>query len=217
MNEVTQKTLISPSILSADFSKLGEEVRNVESAGCDMVHVDVMDGHFVPNLTIGAPVVKWLRKVTELPLDVHLMIDDPIRYVEDFLKAGSNLITFHIEATDKVNETIAAIRKGGAKVGISLRPKTEISVLDPYLDKIDLVLIMTVEPGFGGQSFMPNMLDKVRELKKKFKGLVSVDGGINRDTATSAIESGADILVAGTAIFGNQDRCEAIKGLRNNS
>ena len=216
MTETQKKILIAPSILSADFSRLGEEIREVEKAGCDTIHVDVMDGSFVPNLTIGAPVVKSIRKVTELPLDVHLMIDEPIRYIGDFRKAGSDWITFHVEATDKVQETIDEIKKLGAKVGLSVRPKTPINSLDPYIDQLDVVLIMSVEPGFGGQSFMPETMEKVRALKAnpKFQGLVSVDGGINSQTFKQALEAGSDILVAGTAVFGSDDRKKAISVLR---
>lgn len=210
---------IAPSILSADFGRLAEEIKDIERAGCDIVHVDVMDGHFVPNLTIGAPVVKSLRKVTKLPLDVHLMIDEPIKYIDDFLKAGSDWITIHVEATDKVEETLEKIKAGGAKVGISVRPKTPLSDIESYLEKLDLVLIMTVEPGFGGQSFMPEMMQKVKDLKAnpKFKGVVSVDGGINAETCGVAIEAGADIMVAGTAVFGKEDRAEAIRTLRGSA
>lgn len=208
-----QKILISPSILSADFSRLGDEIRDVEKAGCHMIHVDVMDGHFVPNLTIGAPVVKSIRKVTKLPLDVHLMIDEPIRYVDDFQKAGTDYLTFHVEAAIDVRKTLEAIRVAGMKPGLSVRPQTPIKDLLPYLEFIELILIMSVEPGFGGQSFMPETMNKVRELRKIFKGHISVDGGINAETAKQALVSGADVLVAGTAIFGKADRKAAINDL----
>ena len=210
----TKKTLIAPSILSADFARLAEEVGDVEKGGCDVLHVDVMDGHFVPNLTIGPVVVKWIRKVTKLPLDVHLMIDDPIQYVEEFRKAGSDWITIHVEATQKVKETLEFIKKSGAKPGISLRPKTPLSAIEPYLKDVELVLIMSVEPGFGGQSFMPEMMDKVKNLRKKFSGLISVDGGVNNETVGVVRESGADVIVAGTAVFGQKDRGQAIRMLR---
>ncbi len=213
--KMKRKILIAPSILSADFSRLGEEIADVERGGCDIIHVDVMDGHFVPNLTIGPVVVKPLRKLTPLPLDVHLMIDEPLNYIEDFRKAGSDWITIHVEASQKIAETLDAIKKLGAKPGISLRPKTPLSSLFPYLEKAELVLIMSVEPGFGGQSFMPEMMQKVRELRTRFKGLISVDGGINRETARQALDAGADILVAGTAVFGQKDRKAAIEELRN--
>ncbi len=214
MSAEKRKLMIAPSILSADFARLGEEIQDVEKSGCDVLHVDVMDGHFVPNLTIGAPVVKSLRKVTKLPVDVHLMIDEPMQYIEEFRKAGSDWITIHVEATKQVGETLDFIKKLGAKAGISLRPKTPLSAIDPYLSKLDLVLIMSVEPGFGGQSFMPEMMDKVRELRKKFSGMISVDGGVNAQTASAAINAGADILVAGTAVFGQKDRSAAIETLR---
>lgn len=212
------KVLIAPSILSADFARLGEEVRNVEEGGCDVIHVDVMDGHFVPNLTIGPPVVKSLRKVTRLPLDVHLMIDEPLQYVEDFRKAGADWITIHVEACKDVAGTLDKIASLGAKPGITLRPGTPFSAIEPYLKKAQLVLVMTVEPGFGGQSFMPDQLEKARQLKKSgFNGIISVDGGVNAQTAAQCIDAGAGLLVAGTAVFGQQDRGAAIKGLRGNS
>ncbi|MBI3314273.1 MAG: ribulose-phosphate 3-epimerase [Candidatus Omnitrophica bacterium] len=214
MNQ-TKKVLIAPSILSADFSRLAEEIASVEKGGCDIIHVDVMDGHFVPNLTIGPTVIKWIRKVTKLPLDVHLMIEEPLRYIEDFRKAGSDWITVHVEATGEVSQTLAAIKKSGAKVGMSLRPKTPAKTLEPYLKELDLVLIMTVEPGFGGQSFMPEMMEKVRALRPIFPGKISVDGGINAQTAKVTLQAGADILVAGTAVFGEKDRSKAIQALRS--
>jgi ribulose-phosphate 3-epimerase len=210
-----RKLWIAPSILSADFSKLAEEILEVEKGGCDCIHVDVMDGHFVPNLTIGPTVVKWMRKVTRLPMDVHLMIDAPIRYIEDFRKAGSDWITVHIEACDDVDTIIEQIKKLGAKAGLSLRPKTDLKEIEPYLDQIDLVLVMTVEPGFGGQSFMPDMVKKVERLRPKFKGLISVDGGITFETAKVVVKAGADILVAGTSVFGEKDRAKAIGALRS--
>lgn len=209
-----RKVLIAPSILSADFARLGEEISDVEKSGCDVLHVDVMDGNFVPNLTIGAPVVKSIRKVTKLPIDSHLMIDDPIRYVEDFKKAGTDWLTIHVEATSQVGETLDLIKRSQMKAGISLRPKTPLSSIEPYLSQLDLVLIMSVEPGFGGQSFMPEMMEKVRQLRKKFPGMISVDGGINPETCKQAVAAGADILVAGTAVFGQKDRAAAIRSLR---
>ncbi len=211
-----KKIKIAPSILSADFSRLGEEIRDVEKAGCDLIHVDVMDGHFVPNLTIGPPVIKSFRKVTQLPFDVHLMIEDPLRYIEAFRKAGADLITVHVEASNNVRETLEAIVRSGAKPGLSLRPGTPVSKLDPYLDKLALILVMTVEPGFGGQSFMPQQTEKIAYLRPRFNGMISVDGGVNAETAPHCIESGADILVAGTAVFGQPDRKKAIEALRGN-
>ena len=213
--EQAQKTLVAPSILSADFGRLAEEIQEVEKGGCDIIHVDVMDGHFVPNLTIGALVVKWIRKVTTLPLDCHLMIEEPIRYIGDFRKAGADWITIHVEACQDVKKTLEAVRQSGAKAGISLRPKTPLDEILPYLGLSDLALIMTVEPGFGGQSFMPDMMDKVRTLRSKFSGKISVDGGIDSKTSPIALEAGADILVAGTAIFGQKNRADAIRALRS--
>lgn len=209
-----KKPLIAPSILSADFTRLASEIEEVEKGGCDSIHIDVMDGHFVPNLTIGPPVIRWIRKVTKLPLDVHLMIDEPLRYLSDFRKAGADWITIHVEATDKVTETLEAIKKLGVKSGLSLRPKTPVETLVPHLAKLDLILVMTVEPGFGGQAFMPEMVEKVGFLRPKFSGCISVDGGINVDTAPTAVAAGADLLVAGIAIFGEKDRGLAIQALR---
>lgn len=209
-----KKVMVAPSILSADFSRIGEEIREVEQAGCDLIHVDVMDGHFVPNLTIGPPVIKSFRKVTKLPFDVHLMIDEPLTYIQDFRRAGADWITIHVEATKKIDETLEAIVKAGAKPGMSLRPGTPVSKIEPYFGKLALILVMTVEPGFGGQSFMPDPLEKVKYLKSRFSGLISVDGGVNAQTAPQCRAAGADILVAGTAIFGQKDRRAAIENLR---
>lgn len=208
------KVKIAPSILSADFARLGQEVQEVEKAGCEIIHVDVMDGHFVPNLTIGPLVVKALRKVTRLPLDVHLMIDEPIRYVEDFAKAGSDWLTIHVEATQDVSGTLRKIKECGMKTGLSLRPGTAVEALEPYLDGLDLILVMSVEPGFGGQAFMPEQMQKVTWLKQRFKGEISVDGGVNRDTYRTVVDAGATILVAGSAVFGAADRRQAIEELR---
>jgi len=207
---------IAPSILSADFSKLGEEINDVEKGHCELLHVDVMDGHFVPNLTIGPPVIKSIRKITRTPLDVHLMIDEPIQYIEDYRKAGSDWITVHAEATSNLEATLKQIKKSGAKVGVSVKPKTPIDGIVPYLALLDLILVMTVEPGFGGQEFMPEMMDKVRALKRhKFMGKISVDGGVSVKTASLVVDAGADILVAGTAVFSQKDRAQAIADLRH--
>ena len=209
--------IISPSILSADFTELGRDVRAVEDGGADWIHVDVMDGHFVPNISIGVPVVKSLGKVARVPLDVHLMIENPEKYIEPFAKAGANIITFHYEATqDKTDEVIELIRSFGCKVGISIKPKTNQDVLIPYLDKIDMVLVMTVEPGFGGQEFMGYCAQKIPYIRAKAPEslIVQVDGGINEQTAKICKGLGANSLVAGSYIYGSDDIKSAIERLR---
>lgn len=213
--------LISPSILASDFSHLADEVISIEKAGADLVHIDVMDGMFVPNITLGAPVIKCLKGKTALPFDVHLMIEEPKRYIGDFASAGADIITFHIEATDDVRGTIEEIKKHGIKAAISLKPKTPAEAVFPYLDDLYMVLVMTVEPGFGGQSFMPDMMPKVRAIREEAvrKGLdmrIQVDGGIDDKTVSQATENGADVLVAGSYVFRAQDRRDAIERLRIN-
>ena len=201
-----KKIQVSPSILSADFSKLGDEIKRLEQSGADMIHVDVMDGHFVPNLTIGPPVIKSLRKYTKLPFDVHLMIDPVHKYIKDYSDAGADIITFHPEATKNILETINLIKKLNKKVGISLNPNTEIKTIEQQLNSVDLILIMSVYPGFGGQKFINEVIQKIKDLdqirnQKKLNFKIEIDGGINFETSKVAIEAGVDILVSGTTVF----------------
>jgi len=197
---------ISPSILSADFSKLGEEIVALEKAGADYIHIDVMDGHFVPNITIGPEVIKRLRPITKLTFDVHLMISPVNNFIKDFAEAGADIITFHPEATENASETIKLIKNLGKKVGVSLNPKSPIILIEPYLNQIDLILIMSVNPGFGGQKFMPEVLDKMKKLRnivneKKLNIDIEIDGGINFENSRKAKEYGANILVSGSTVF----------------
>ena len=197
---------LAPSILSADFARLGEQVAEVARAGADYIHVDVMDGHFVPNITIGAPVVASIRRVTSLPLDVHLMIEHPERYISDFVKAGADIITVHVEASPHLHGTIRLIKELGARAGVSLNPPTPLSTVDEYIHDVDLVLIMSVNPGFGGQSFIPETLPRIANMRKiidsRKPGIeLEVDGGINADNAPDIVEAGADVLVAGNSVF----------------
>jgi ribulose-phosphate 3-epimerase len=209
--------MIAPSILSADFSKLGEEIDRVTRAGADWIHVDVMDGHFVPNLTIGAPVVKSLKPVSKIPLDCHLMIEHPERYIEDFAKAGASTITIHIEATKDAAGTLKRIRELGCKPGVTLKPATPVSSIMPYLPLVDLVLVMTVNPGFSGQAFMREQVAKIGEIRRELtrlgsKALIEVDGGVTPETARELRE--ADVLVAGNAVFKAGDYADAIAKLK---
>ena len=201
-----KKIQISPSILSADFSNLEKDIKKLETAGADMIHVDVMDGHFVPNITIGPPVIKALRGKTSLPFDVHLMIDPVHKYIKDFANAGADIITIHPEATPNLQESIDEIKSFKKKVGISLNPDTKIDIVEDYLDKADLILIMSVYPGFGGQEFISEVLEKIKSLKflkdkKKLNFDIEVDGGINFSNFKSVIDAGANVLVSGTTIF----------------
>jgi ribulose-phosphate 3-epimerase len=216
---VAQNIKISPSILSADFSILGDEIKSLEQAGADLIHIDVMDGHFVPNITMGPPIIKMVRKCTKLPFDVHLMISPVEKYIKAFADAGSDIITIHPEATDNLKRAVGTIKSLGKKAGVSLNPKTPISALMDVINDIDLILIMSVNPGFAGQSFMSEVLPKVTELRKminekKLKIDIEIDGGINFETAPLAVKAGANILVSGTTIFSGSLK-DNIQKLRN--
>lgn len=211
---------IAPSILSADFSRLGAEIEDVERGGADYIHVDVMDGHFVPNITIGPLIVEAIRPVTKLPLDVHLMIENPDAFISTFAKMGADIITVHAEACPHLHRTIQLIKSEGVKAGVVLNPHTPADVIKHVLDELDMVLLMTVNPGFGGQSFIHSVLPKITEVAEmvKDRGLnteIEVDGGVNAETAKLCIEAGANVLVAGSAIYNQQDRMKAIREIRN--
>ena len=213
--------LIAPSLLSCDFSKFGEEIRRMDLAGADYMHLDVMDGHFVPNITFGALVIKYVRSFTDKPFDVHLMISEPLRYIDDFCDAGADIITFHVESDSDVNETIDKIHSRNVKAGVVLKPKTPAEAVFECLDKVEMVLVMTVEPGFGGQSFMADMLPKIKAIKDEItrRGLdviIEADGGIGEGNIALCAEAGVDVAVAGTAVFKAENPAEVIKKLQNN-
>ena len=214
---MNQRVKIAPSILSADFSKLGKEISDLDKTNCDYIHIDVMDGHFVPNLTIGPDVIKSIRHLTKKKFDVHLMIDPVKKFIPEFANAGSDIITIHLEINEDIMDTVLLIKRLNKKVGISIKPKTSAKLLEKYLDHIDLILVMTVEPGFGGQSFMHNQLQKISTIKKMIGNRqveLEVDGGINLDTGREAINAGANVLVSGSTIFNSKKYKNIIDDLR---
>jgi ribulose-phosphate 3-epimerase len=215
-----RRLYLSPSLLSADFMHLADDVRRLESGGADFLHVDVMDGHYVPNITIGPPVVKALRRVTDLPLDCHLMISDPDRYLEDFAKAGANYITVHVEAAVHLYRTVQHIRSLGCKAGVTLNPATSLTMIEEILPYVDMVLLMSVEPGFGGQSFIPNLFDRARRLRTMLNEcgngecLIEADGGIKLDNIREVFDSGVDVVVSGSGVFDTSDPVETLREMR---
>ncbi len=219
---MTRRIKVAPSLLSADFSRLGEEIKAVEAAGADVIHVDVMDGHFVPNITIGPLIAEAARRSTKLPLDVHLMITNPELYIADFAKAGADYISVHVETAFHLDRLVQSIKEHkGVKAAVALNPATPLTSLDYVLSSVDMVLIMSVNPGFGGQAFIPSALEKITKLRKRIDELglkteIEVDGGVKPSNAAAVIKAGADILVAGSAIFGAKDYAAAIKGIRGN-
>jgi len=214
-----RRVIVAPSLLACDFNRLADEVRKVEEAGADWLHVDVMDGHFVPNLTIGPVIVEAIRRSSRLPLDVHLMLDHPEQFIRPFIDAGAHYLTVHVEAPGLrteglVQKALDDIRRSGARAGLSIRPRTDAASLKPFLDRLDLILVMTVEPGFGGQAFMPEAVPKVRQLRGWFSGDIAVDGGINAQTGPVCRDAGANVFVAGTYVFRSPSYRDAIQSLR---
>lgn len=209
------KILIAPSMLSCDFSSVGEESKKMQAAGADMLHIDVMDGHFVPNITIGPVVVEHMKKCVSIPLDVHLMIAEPEKYYKQFIAAGADILTFHIEACPKPMKLIEEIRAAGARPGLVINPPTAFSELKPYCKEVDFILVMSVNPGFAGQKFIPRVLDKVKELRNIYDKDIEIDGGINYEAAKLSIEAGVNVFVAGSFIFGSKDARETINKLRS--
>lgn len=210
---------IAPSLLSCDFSQIGNEIRRMDEAKADLIHLDVMDGHFVPNITFGAPVIEAVRGFTDIPFDVHLMIDEPLRYIDDFARAGADIITFHVEASSDVAQTIQKIKDAGVKAGLVVKPNTPAQAVFPYLKDLYMVLVMTVEPGFGGQSFMADMMPKVKEIRAQADKmglglLIEADGGINEATIRTAAQAGVDVAVSGTGVFKADDAGQAIAALK---
>ena len=217
--ERKKKMKVAPSLLSCDFSRMGEEIERIDKAGADYIHLDVMDGHFVPNLTIGPAIISALRGYTKLPFDVHLMIEHPLDYIDAFADAGADIITFHVEASSDIRETISKIRSRGVKPGLVIKPKTPADAVFPYLELVDLILVMTVEPGFGGQSFMHDMMPKVSAIKKECQRrgldtLIEADGGVSEKTVCFCADAGVDISVSGTGVFKAKDAAEAIRKLQ---
>ncbi len=210
---------ISPSMLSCDFSKIGEEAEKIANSGADMLHLDVMDGHFVPNITFGAPIIKSIRHTSDIIFDVHLMISEPLKYAEDFAHAGADIVTFHVECDSDIRKTIECLKSLSCRVGLSVKPATPIEEVFPYLEEIDMVLVMTVEPGFGGQKFMPDMMKKIETLREKLASIgktadIQVDGGISDETISVAAKAGANVFVAGSAVFSSENYAQAISSLR---